>query len=246
MDLSPWAGVEVVDRLGGNRNVVLEVRRGRERLVARQPRRSTAALEWELDLLAFLADHGFRVPELVPADDGRRQVEGVVVQRWLPGREPTEREWPAVAAELARLHSLTAGWPQRPGFRSTRELLTEDRGGDVDLDPMPPAVVALCRNAWQQLAGHHTVVHGDPCGPNVRVTEEGVGLLDWDEARVDHPDLDLADLPGPPLPAPRGRIARAAVDAWEVAAAWTLEPEYARRRLTVLEEVSKRDGPVRR
>jgi Ser/Thr protein kinase RdoA (MazF antagonist) len=237
VDLSPWAGAEVLGRLGGgNRNVVVELRRGRERLVARTSRRTAAALDWELDLLAFLTGQGFRVPEVVPADDGQRQVDGVVVQRWLPGREPTGRDWPGVADELARLHSLTTDWPQRPGFRSTRELLTEDRGGDVDLSVLPPVAVARCRAAWQGLTGDHAVVHGDPGAPNVRITGEGVGLLDWDEARVDHPDLDFADLPGVALPSPRAGAARAAVDAWEAAAGWELEPEYARGRLAALED----------
>ena len=45
------------------------------------------------------------------------------------------------------------------------------------------------------------VVHGDPCAANVRVSADGIGLLDWDEARVDHPDLDLADLPSVEVPA---------------------------------------------
>ena len=62
----------------------------------------------------------------------------------------------------------------------------------------------------------------------------GIGLLDWDEARVDHPDLDLADLPVPALPAERNRPARAAVDAWEAAAGWRSEPAYARGRLAEL------------
>lgn len=57
-----------------------------------------------------------------------------------------------------------------------------------------------------------------------------VGFLDWDEARVDHPWLDLADVPGLPVPG----AAKAAVDAWEVANAWVMEPTYARQRLARL------------
>ncbi len=75
------------------------------------------------------------------------------------------------------------------------------------------------------------MVHGDPGAANVRVSAAGIGLLDWDEARVDHPDLDLADLP---LPGSRDPVARAAVAAWEAAAGWRLEPDYARRRLAEL------------
>ncbi|GAB2603255.1 hypothetical protein GCM10027168_40330 [Streptomyces capparidis] len=235
-ELRAWGDVGVVGPLGGGaRNEVVEVWRGGERLVARRSRRAAAALEWELDLLAFLGRHGFRVPEVVPAADGRRHVGGVVVQRWLEGVPPRDRDWPDVAAELRRLHALTRGRPQRPGFCSTRELLRRDRGGDVDLSAMPDAAVDACRRAWRGLGGVPTaVVHGDPCAGNVRVSAAGVGLLDWDEARVDHVDLDLADLPCPALPPHRLAAARAAVHAWEAANGWLLEPEYARRRLAML------------
>ena len=152
MNLSPWGPVAVAGRLaGGHRNEVLELRRDGERLVARRSQRSVEALDWELDLLDFLAGHGFRVPLVVPAVDGRRHVDGVVVQRWLDGRSPAVDDWPAVVSELRRLHAVTAGWSQRPGFRSTGELLTATRGGDVDLDAMPAVAVAACRRAWAAL-----------------------------------------------------------------------------------------------
>ena len=100
---------------------------------------------------------------------------------------------------------------------------------------MPPAVAVACRRAWARLDGvPEAVVHGDPGPPNIRVTSDGVGLLDWDEARVDRVDLDLADLPFGALPASRLLAARDAVTAWEVAACWVVEPAYARRRLRML------------
>jgi hypothetical protein len=52
-----------------------------------------------------------------------------------------------VAAELARVHSATNLWPQRPRFRTARELLRAERGGDVRLDAMPAQAVAFCRSA---------------------------------------------------------------------------------------------------
>jgi aminoglycoside phosphotransferase (APT) family kinase protein len=120
---------------------------------------------------------------------------------------------------------------------SARDLLAAEHGGDVDLRAMPASAVAACRAAWGALSAESAVVHGDPCAANVRVSGDGVGLLDWDEARVDHPDLDLADLPSASaeLPGARGRVARAAVAAWEAAAGWQLEPSYARRRLAELD-----------
>jgi Ser/Thr protein kinase RdoA (MazF antagonist) len=226
MDLAPWGAPPVVERLtGGHRN---EVWRVGDDWVARRSRRSTASLEWELTLLDHLSHNGFTVPTVIPTNDGRRQVNGIVVQRWLPGHEPAGDEWSRVAEELQRLHALMTGWPPRPDFPGARELT--DRGGDVDLTAMPAQVVAACRAAWQKLAGPSTVIHGDPCAANIRVDGDRVGLLDWDEARVDHPWLDLADIPGSTLPAE----AKAAVDAWEAANAWLQEPDYARRRLAHL------------
>ena len=234
--LAAWGPLTVVGPAGeGNRNVVLELRRGRQRLAARRSRRQAASLAWEIGLLDHLAGHGFRVPAVIPSLDGRRHIDGVVVQSWLDGSPPGPGDWPAVAAELRRLHRLTAGWQQRPGFASTRELLTADGGGDVDLTAMPAGAVAACRRAWALLDGvPEAVVHGDPGPSNIRVTEAGVGLLDWDEARVDCVDLDLAELPFADLPPARLSAARTAVTAWEAASGWIVERSYARRRLAML------------
>jgi Ser/Thr protein kinase RdoA (MazF antagonist) len=235
--LGAWGQLTVVGPLGGgNRNTVLEVRRGRERLVARRSRRPPASLDWEIDLLDYLACQGLRVPVVVPSLDGRRHIGDVVVQSWLDGSPPQMRDWPAVAATLRQLHALTAEWPQRPGFASARELLTAERGGDVDLPVMPAAAVAACRAAWQRLAGTpEAVVHGDPGPPNIRISSEGVGLVDWDETRVDYTDLDMAELPAAGLPPARLAAARLGVTAWEAAAGWTVEPSYGRRQLALLQ-----------
>jgi Ser/Thr protein kinase RdoA (MazF antagonist) len=234
--LAAWGAVRVTGRLGGgNRNTVLEIRRGDERLVARRSRREAASLEWEAGLLDHLAARGLRVPRVVPALDGRRHVAGVMVQSWLDGDPPGPGDWPAVAATLRRLHEATAGWPQRPGFASTQQLLSVDSGGDVDLTAMPAQAVAACRRAWAGLAGGpEAVVHGDPSPANIRITPAGPGLLDWDEARVDCIDLDLADLPTAALPPDRLAVVQAGVNAWEAANGWLIEPAYARRRLAQL------------
>lgn len=235
--LAAWGQLTVVGPLaGGNRNAVLEVCRGQERLVARRSLRAPASLDWEINLLGYLGYQGLRVPVIIPAVDGRRHIDGVLVQSWLDGMPPESGDWPAVAATLRRLHAVTAGWPQRPGFVSTRELLKAERSGDVDLSVMPAEAVAACRAAWQRLAGTpRAVVHGDPGPSNIRISSDGVGLLDWDEARVDYVDLDLADLPATDLLPARLTAARAAVRAWEAANGWTVEPSYARRQLALLQ-----------
>jgi len=102
---------------------------------------------------------------------------------------------------------------------------------------MPADVVAACHQAWQRLAsagGREAVVHGDPGPSNIRMSGGRVGLLDWDEARVDNPDLDLADLPVPGLRGERLATASAAIRAWETASGWLIEPSYARRQLVLL------------
>lgn len=235
MDLSPWGSPPIGERLGGgHRN---DVFRAGDWVVRRSRR---VSLDWELDLLDHLSRNGFLVPEVVPTRDGRRHVDGVVVQQWLPGHEPTDDDWPRVVAELRRLHTLMAGWPPRPDFPGTHELLTLDRGGDVDLTAMPPEAVRACRAAWRALDGEPTVIHGDPCAANIRIAGDRVGFLDWDEARVDHPWLDLADIPGLDVPPE----ATAAIHAWEAANAWLLEPEYARRRLVHVPVDNSVDNPT--
>jgi Ser/Thr protein kinase RdoA (MazF antagonist) len=234
--LKAWGPLEVIGVLGGgNRNTVAAARLGARRLVVRRSRRPPASLTWEADLLDHLARNDLRVPAVVPALDGRRHIDGVMVHTWLDGTPPGTADWAAVAAFLRRLHQITTSWPQRPGSASTRDLLTTDLGGDVDLSAMPPDAVADCRRAWTRLDGSpQAVVHGDPGPANIRISAEGPGLLDWDEARVDYTDLDLAELPGTELPLPRLTIAREAATAWEAANGWIIEPSYARHQLQLL------------
>lgn len=235
--LAAWGQLDVIGPLGGgHRNPVLELRRGRDRLVARWSRRPPASLDWEIRLLDHLTQRGLRVPAVVPALDGRRHVDGVVVQTYLDGTPPGAHDWPAITAAVRHLHEITAGWPQRPGFASIQDLLTANQGGDVDLSAMPAGAVTACRRAWAGLAGApQAVVHGDLAPANIRISSAGPGLLDWDEARVDCTDLDLADIQGQPiLPPARLAAARSALTAWEAANGWTTEPEYAQRQLAAL------------
>ena len=52
------------------------------------------------------------------------------------------------------------------------------------LTAMPADAVADCRRAWARLDGSpQAVVHGDPGPANIRISADGAGLLDWDEAR---------------------------------------------------------------
>ena len=92
--------------------------------------------------------------------------------------------------------------------------------------------------AWARLVGRQTcVVHGNPNNPgNVRLTAERVALIDWDEAHVDVPDLDLV-LPhnAAGLDDEAHDIAAQAWAAWEAAVCW--DDEYSVKRLAEVRAV---------
>lgn len=224
---------------GGVANDVWRLDMGGRRAVGRLGSRSDADLAWEADLLRYLDRQGVIVPVPIPTIDGRLFVQGLTVMTYVDGVVPeSPADWRRVAETLRRLHHLTAGWPQRPGWRSSVELLHADRGTRVDLTAMSAEGVARCRAAWARLAGRDTcVVHGNPANPgNIRVTDRGIGLIDWDEAHVDVADLDLV-LPSnaADLPPDAYDVAAQASAAWEAAICW--DDEYAVRRLAEVRPV---------
>lgn len=237
--VAAWAGVELRGPLtGGARNQIMWAERGSERLVVRHSGRFVPALEWELDLLEFLDVRGIEVPRLVATDDGRRHVDGVLIYRFIDGRPPRDRgEWRRAVAVLTAVHDMTVGWPQRPGFATSRQLLTSDRGGDVRLDAMPQEAVEAIRAAWRPvITGAECVNHGDVGAGNILVTDAGIALLDWDESRVDVPWFDFAFLPADVeanVPVDVETLSTAGV-AWEAATGWMVEPDYAAKRLAEL------------
>ena len=218
---------------GGVANDVWSVRLDGRVVVGRLGTRSDADLAWETELLRYLDREGLTIPVPIATADGRLFADGLVVMSYVEGGPPeTEADWRRVALALRELHRLTQGWPQRPGWRSSIDLVHAESGTKVDLGAMPPEGVARCRAAWARLSGRPTcVVHGNPTNPaNVRVTAERVALIDWDEAHVDVADLDLV------LPFNAAELDEAWLDvaaqasaAWEAAVCW--DDEYAVRRL---------------
>lgn len=224
---------------GGVANDVWSVRVDGRLAVGRLGTRSDADLRWETELMLHLDREGLTVPVPIPTTDGRLFVDGLMVMTYMDGGPPeTPADWRRVAAALRELHRSTKGWPQRPGWRSSADLLHAETGTRIDLRAMPAESVARCRAAWARLAGRPTcVVHGNPNNPgNVRMTADQVALIDWDEARVDVPDFDLA-LPDNAAGLDDGAydIAAQASSAWEAAVCW--DDEYAVRRLAEVRAV---------
>src|SRR5262249_51401016 len=132
MTASGWAALEQwgkdvarIERLaGGVANDVWSVRVDGQLAVGRLGKRSDADLAWETKLLQHLDRQGMTVPVPIPTKDGRLFVDGLVVMTYVEGGPPeTESDWCRVADTLRQLHQLTQGWPQRPGWRSSTDLL---------------------------------------------------------------------------------------------------------------------------
>lgn len=250
IDVSGWSGLQLLEPVQeGNRNEVWRARLGGADVAVRKSRRSEPSLVWELDLLDDLERAGFSVPTSIRCDDGRRFADGVVVQVWLDGRPPSsDADWRAVADDLQRLHANTGGYRQRPGRVTGRELADARRSVDADLDAVPAGVAGLVAEVFGRFGDVPTaVVHGDPGPSNIRIAADGrVGLLDWDEARVDLTWHDLSNLGIQILDDREHRRAQDLSNAWEAVNAWTAEPDYAMDRLRQLDPPGTRTGPRRR
>ena len=219
-------------------NQVWSVRVNGAAAVARLGSRSDADLAWETALLRHLHREGLAVPVPIPTSDGRLFASGLVVMTFVEGVPPdTESDWRRVAETLRRVHRATKDWPQRPGWKSSTDLLHADTGTKVDLNAMPAEAVTRCRAAWARLVGRQRcVVHGDPNPGNIRMTADRVALIDWDEAHVDVSELDLV------LPHNAAGLDDIALDvasqasaAWEAAVCW--DDDYAVRRLAEVRDV---------
>jgi Ser/Thr protein kinase RdoA (MazF antagonist) len=224
---------------GGVANDVWRVSVNGRIAVGRLGARSDADLAWETGLLQYLDREGLTVPLPIPTVDGRLFADSLVVMTYVEGGPPqTASDWRRVADTLRQLHRLTRGWPQRPGWRSSTDLLEAETGTKIDLGAMPAEGMARCRAAWARLAGRETcVVHGDSDNTgNVRMTAQRVALIDWDEAHVDVPDLDLV-LPHNAAGLDDGAhdIAAQASAAWEAAVCW--DDEYSKKRLAEVRAV---------
>lgn len=236
-ELSAWPGLELQGLLSeGPRQRLWRARQSGRPLVIHQSQRDGAALDWELHLRVRIGTEGVLSPTIQPTARRHLREGRVYVEEFVEGAAPrTRRDATEALSTVDRLHQLTVGHHQRPGFLSTRALLEADCGGDVDLTDVPQEIRSVLRRGWSLLpARPQCVIHGDLRRENILIRDGRCVLLDWDESRVDSPFLDLVDLRGWDPPAGRA-VLRAELElaalAWETASSWRLEPPYARRCL---------------
>ena len=199
---------------GGHRNEVWLVRRGETLLVAKTTRHGEASLQWLSPVLAAARRAGLGAPPLIPDSDGRLAGGGLTLEPFVEGARPDCVAFHALAPRIRRFHALTAGIGPRPGpAYDARGMLAR----------LPSPVAAQVRAALATVPpARRTVIHGDLGPANVLMTPMGPVLLDWDEARFDHPAHDLP-LAGLSSAVRRARLAR------EILSGWTTEPGHARR-----------------
>ncbi|MEL6890385.1 MAG: phosphotransferase [Actinomycetota bacterium] len=242
LDVGAWRGLRLVSPVaGGHRNEVWRGDIAGTPVSVRRSRRSTESLDWELDLIEQLDAADLIVPTVVRSDDGRRHVDRVVVQQWIGGREPSiQHDWRLVADALSRVQRLpVAPTGQRPGCSTVVELTRAGRSVDADLAALPDDVAARVLAVFAEFADAPvTLIHGDPHASNLRILDDGrVGLLDFDESRVDVTWHDLSNLGVQVLDDDTHARAQRLSDAWEAANAWVVEPDYARHRLRRLADI---------
>ncbi len=247
-DTTAWGALRLGEPIDeGNRNAVWRATLDGEAVAVRRSRRSEASLDWELDLIELLDGAGFRVPTVRRTLDGRRHHERFVVQRWLDGRPPaSEDDWRLVADTLTEVHRLSGpSHRQRPGCQVVTALGRTDRSVDADLSALPSEVCEEVLTVFATVVDAPVAaIHGDPHGSNLRIADDGsVGLLDFDESRVDVCWHDLSNLGVRVLDDETHRRAELLSDAWEAANGWVAENAYARRRLASLRAADRRGLP---
>jgi thiamine kinase-like enzyme len=167
--------------------------------VARRVTEGEPSLRWLSRLQAVALREGLRLAPLIPAPSGALTVAGWTVEPFLEGRQGDVADLSEVRRALQRVHRATRGWPERPG-------------------PSPRLPLRLVLPPEAKRAAVHGDVHP---GNILRLPGGGLALIDWEEARIGDPRLDLGFS--------RDAAGRAAHAAAEVKACWRAEPERARR-----------------
>ncbi|WP_052249626.1 phosphotransferase [Tateyamaria sp. ANG-S1] len=201
---------------GGHRNTVLRV--GDH--VLKTTRRSEAGIAWLLPVIDALERSGLSATRPMRSAGGTLIVDGWTCEPFCRGTpcDPSclQDVWPQLALGTRTIK-------QRQGFASSKALLYLPHGGDINLSHLPPPLARALRAAWRALDHEGPcVVHGDLNASNLIQTGDRITIIDWDEARMDHPGFDRVAL-GLGTPAERHAAA-----AWEIACSWQIEPDHAR------------------
>jgi Ser/Thr protein kinase RdoA (MazF antagonist) len=164
-------------------------------VVLRLTRAPLASVEWELELLRTLRLPEVVVPVAGPATwpDGRT----ALVLPYVAGDYLEDAE--QMAAFVADLHRCTWAGGQRPGAVSWAERnLDVNDWWDWRIVEKPPELV----RAYEEMAAFLAdpprfrlgVVHGDVHPRNTRARDGRlVGVIDWDDARLDWQAWELAN-----------------------------------------------------
>jgi hypothetical protein len=212
--------------MGGYRNIAFQTAGLQRDWVFKTTRRTPDAIQWLLPVLSAAEQSGFVVPRLVKSISGRYVEDGWTCEPLIHGKAFQPADLSLIKPHILDFHKATKNIPQRPGFRSSSDLLHCMSGGDIDLTNMPADIVAKCRDAWSHTAGRLTcVVHGDLNPNNLIMTgDKTIALIDWDECRVDAELFDRAALNLDSF----DRVGKIAALAWEVACCWHTEPIHAK------------------
>lgn len=221
---------EVQPLLGGHRNLAFRALGLSRDVVFKSTRRTPAAIRWLVKVQQIARQSGFVVPEMMESHNGQLVEEGWTCETHVDGIPFALDEMATILPLVSCFHSATSDVPQRPGFLSSRELLKDVSGGDVDLEAMPTELVSRCRRMWRAVSDRkETVIHGDLNSGNlIRCSDGRPALIDWDECRRDLILFDLVPLEGGDEDERKARLA------WEVACSWLVEPDYAQELATQL------------
>ncbi len=220
-DLSAFGAVTLIAPLnGGQRKPIWRAELDGQPMVAKSTRRSEDALRWLLPLQAAARASGFLVPAMIETPRGFAP-NGWTLEPFVTGSPALPVQMHALHPAVRSMHRIVGAQPQRPGFASTRDLIAQAAGGDVDLAAMPADLVAQIRAAWGRMTGSEVAIHGDICTGNLLMTAQGPALVDWDAARRDLPIYDTGAVQTASPPQMRARLA------WEIACSWVPKPARA-------------------
>lgn len=207
--------LEAAPLAGGCDNLNLLVTFGRRRVVLRRYSHTPEEeIEWELQLIRYLATRSFPTPAVFAGEDGALSHgflgRPAALFAFIPGREPSpqsSQEAVQVAATVAQLHLVTRDLhlPHARSHTDWKRLerleVTASRLSSPGLAEMAARTREFREKLTERLAAVSGdlpagIVHHDANPGNALLDEEGklVALLDFDEAHEGELLTDVASL----------------------------------------------------